>query len=123
MEDNTLVQTSFSATINAPIEKVDIPTWSFGLSESEYQSCSPAHVSAGATNAPDSAYVHQCRSTRPKPQGAAHPLVYFLAPTIGMLAAAAVFLRAGHGARPYCAKLHHAKNKRCIFHHGSCESQ
>ena len=77
MEDNTLVQTSFSATINAPIEKVDIPTWSFGLSESEYQSCSPAHVSAGATNAPDSAYVHQCRSTRPKPQGAAHPLDLF----------------------------------------------
>ena len=49
--------------------------------------------------------------------------IYFLAPTIGMLAAAAVFLRAGHGVRPYCAKLHHANNKRCIFHHGSCESQ
>jgi hypothetical protein len=28
MEDNTLVQSSFSATINAPIEKVDIPSWS-----------------------------------------------------------------------------------------------
>ena len=26
MEDNTLVQSSFSATINAPIEKVDIPS-------------------------------------------------------------------------------------------------
>ena len=49
--------------------------------------------------------------------------IYFIAPTIGMLAAAAVFLRAGHGARPYCAKLHHANNKRCIFHHGSCEGQ
>jgi len=53
MEDNTLVKTSFSATIHAPIEYVDIPTWCFGLSESEYQSCSPAHVSAGATTAPD----------------------------------------------------------------------
>jgi hypothetical protein len=53
MEDNTLVQSSFSATIHAPIEKVDIPAWCFGLSESEYQSCSPAHVSAGATTAPD----------------------------------------------------------------------
>ena len=53
MEDNTLVQSSFTATLNAPIEKVDIPSWCFGLSESEYQSCSPAHVSAGATMAPD----------------------------------------------------------------------
>jgi hypothetical protein len=53
MEDNTLVQSSFSTTIHAPIEKVDIPTWCFGLSESEYQSCSPAHVSAGVTTAPN----------------------------------------------------------------------
>jgi hypothetical protein len=53
MEDNTLVRSRFSATIHAPIEDVDIPTWCFGLSESEYQSCSPAHVSAGATTAPD----------------------------------------------------------------------
>jgi hypothetical protein len=53
MEDNTLVQSSFSATIHAPIEKVNIPAWCFGLSESEYQSCSPAHVSAGVTTAPD----------------------------------------------------------------------
>jgi len=53
MEDNTLVQSSFSAMIHAPMEKVDIPAWCFGLSESEYQSCSPAHVSAGVTTAPD----------------------------------------------------------------------
>ena len=53
MEDNTLVQSSFSATINAPMEKVDIPSWCFTLPESEYQSCSPAHVSAGSTTAPD----------------------------------------------------------------------
>jgi hypothetical protein len=53
MEDNTLVQSSLSATINAPIEKVDIPSWCFTLPESEYQSCSPAHCSAGATTAPD----------------------------------------------------------------------
>ena len=26
MEDNTLVESSFSATINAPIEQVDIPS-------------------------------------------------------------------------------------------------
>jgi hypothetical protein len=53
MEDNTLVQSSFSATINAPMEKVDIPSWCFALPESEYQACSPAHCSAGATTAPD----------------------------------------------------------------------
>jgi len=40
MEDNTLVESSFSATINAPIEQVDIPSWCFSLPESEYQACS-----------------------------------------------------------------------------------
>jgi aquaporin Z len=44
--------------------------------------------------------------------------IYFLAPTLGMLAAAEVFLRVRRGKPPYCAKLHHASNKRCIFHHG-----
>ena len=53
MEDNELVKSSFSATINAPIEKVDIPSWCFTLPESEYQWCSPAHCSAGATTSPD----------------------------------------------------------------------
>jgi aquaporin Z len=43
--------------------------------------------------------------------------IYFIAPTVGMLAAAAVFRRARHAAPPYCAKLHHANNKRCIFRH------
>ena len=33
MEDNTLVKSSFSATIQVPIENVDIPAWCFGLSE------------------------------------------------------------------------------------------
>jgi aquaporin Z len=45
--------------------------------------------------------------------------IYFIAPTVGMLAAAAAFLRTRHGKPPYCAKLHHANHKRCIFHHGS----
>jgi len=44
---------SFSATINASVEKMGIPSWCFTLPESEYQSCSPAHCSAGATTAPD----------------------------------------------------------------------
>jgi hypothetical protein len=53
MEDNTLVKSSFSATINAPIESVDIPSWCFTLPESEYQSASPAHNACGATTTPD----------------------------------------------------------------------
>ena len=53
MEDNTLVKSSFSATIQVPIENVDIPAWCFGMSESEYQACSPAHVSAAVTATPD----------------------------------------------------------------------
>lgn len=53
MESNTLVESSFSAMINAPFEKVDIPSWFFALPQAEYQSCSPAHSSAGASTAPD----------------------------------------------------------------------
>lgn len=44
--------------------------------------------------------------------------IYFIAPTLSMLAATEVFVRARGGAPPFCAKLHHANNKRCIFHHG-----
>jgi aquaporin Z len=43
--------------------------------------------------------------------------IYFTAPMFGMLVAAEVFLRGSGGVAPYCAKLHHANNKRCIFHH------
>ena len=43
--------------------------------------------------------------------------IYFIAPTLGMFCAAEVFLRVRGSAAPYCAKLHHANNKRCIFHH------
>jgi hypothetical protein len=53
MEDHRLVQSSFSATIKAPIKKVDIPFSCFTLPESEYQACSQAHYSAGATTDPD----------------------------------------------------------------------
>jgi aquaporin Z len=41
--------------------------------------------------------------------------VYFLAPTIGMLVAAELFLWVRGGIGQYCAKLHHANDKRCIF--------
>lgn len=44
-----IVDSSFTALINAPIEKINIPEWAFNLSEKEYQECSPAHVSAAKT--------------------------------------------------------------------------
>jgi hypothetical protein len=47
--------------------------------------------------------------------------IYFIAPSMGMLAAGEVFLRVRRGAAPYCAKLHHANNERCIFHHSQHE--
>lgn len=53
MNDTEIVDSSFSATINAPIDKVDIPAWCFSLPEKEYQGCSPAHIAAGFTTAPD----------------------------------------------------------------------
>lgn len=53
MKDNQIVDSSFTAIINAPIDRIDIPEWCFNLPETEYQGCSPAHVSAGFTTAPD----------------------------------------------------------------------
>ncbi len=43
--------------------------------------------------------------------------IYFLAPPLGMLAAAAVYRALG--SRIACAKYHHQNTKRCIF----CEYQ
>lgn len=48
--------------------------------------------------------------------------LYFAAPTLGMLIAAEVFLSARDGVRPFCAKLHHANDTRCIFRHGRASS-
>jgi hypothetical protein len=53
LNEHQIVDSSFTAIINAPIDKVDIPEWCFGLSEQEYQGCSPAHIAAGFTTAPD----------------------------------------------------------------------
>lgn len=44
-----IVDSSFTAIIHAPIGKINIPEWAFNLSESDYQSCSPAHISAAKT--------------------------------------------------------------------------
>jgi len=53
MEEHVIVESSFTAIINAPIEKIDIPAWCFSLPDEEYQGCSPAHFAAGATTARD----------------------------------------------------------------------
>jgi aquaporin Z len=43
--------------------------------------------------------------------------LYFLAPPLGMLLAAEVYLR-GRRRPVYCCKLHHDNDRRCIFHCG-----
>lgn len=43
--------------------------------------------------------------------------IYFVAPSLGMLAASESFLKMCNRIPPVCAKLHHANNKRCIFLH------
>lgn len=53
MSDHQIVDSSFTAVINAPVDKIDIPAWCFGLPEQEYQGCSPAHIAAGYTTAAD----------------------------------------------------------------------
>jgi hypothetical protein len=53
MTEQSIVDSSFTAIINAPIDKVDLPDWAFTLPDQEYQGCSPAHVAAGFTTAPD----------------------------------------------------------------------
>src|SRR5277367_3324372 len=49
MEEHGIVDSSFSATINAPLEQVDILPWCFSLPDDEYQGCSPPHFGAGST--------------------------------------------------------------------------
>jgi hypothetical protein len=53
MDEHVIVDSSFSAIINAPIERIDIPAWCFSLPDDEYQGCSPAHYAAGSTTARD----------------------------------------------------------------------
>ena len=56
--------------INAPIGDIDIPSCCFALPESEYQSCSPAHCSTGATTSSDGRRMSdKCRNTRRKSDG------------------------------------------------------
>jgi len=53
MNGDQIVDSSFTAIINAPIDKIDLPAWCFGLPDEEYRACSPAHIAAGFTTAPN----------------------------------------------------------------------
>jgi hypothetical protein len=53
MSEHEIVDSSFTAIVNVPIEKIDLPAWVFALPDKEYQGCSPAHVAAGFTTTPD----------------------------------------------------------------------
>ena len=41
LDDHQIVDSSFTAIINAPIDKIDLAKWVFALPEHEYQGCSP----------------------------------------------------------------------------------
>ncbi len=47
-----LAESECKATINAPIEKLDLTNWVFTLADDEYQRCAKAHVAAGASTDP-----------------------------------------------------------------------
>jgi hypothetical protein len=51
--DYTLSQSTVTAPIHAPIEKVNIADWVLHLPDAEYQCCSTAHLAAGATTTDD----------------------------------------------------------------------
>jgi putative intracellular protease/amidase len=52
-DDRTLSLSTVTATINLPIEKVNIAAWLFHLPDAEYQRCAQAHIAAGSSTADD----------------------------------------------------------------------
>src|SRR5271155_2402286 len=48
-DDRTLSQSTVTATIQAPIEKVNLADWLLHLSDAEYQRCSTAHIAGGSS--------------------------------------------------------------------------
>ncbi|WP_263410902.1 hypothetical protein [Terriglobus tenax] len=54
MSDNrSLSNSTVTAIMNVPIEKVNIADWLFTLPDAEYQRCSTAHIAAGTTTTDD----------------------------------------------------------------------
>src|ERR1700683_3694772 len=52
-DDRTLSLSTVTATIHAPIEKVNIADWLLHLPDAEYQRCAQAHIAAGSSTADD----------------------------------------------------------------------
>jgi hypothetical protein len=52
-DDRTLSLSTVSATIHAPIEKVNIADWLLNLSDGEYRRCSQAHIAGGSSTSDD----------------------------------------------------------------------
>lgn len=51
--DRSLSNSTVTAIMHVPIEKVNIADWLFTLPDAEYQRCSHAHIAAGTTNTDD----------------------------------------------------------------------
>src|ERR1700748_783465 len=52
-DDRTLSLSTVTATMNVPLEKVNIAEWLLTLPDREYQRCSSAHIAAGSTSTDD----------------------------------------------------------------------
>src|ERR1700723_3472668 len=52
-DDRTLSQSTVTATIQAPIGKVNIADWLLHLPDAEYQRCSTAHIAGGSSTSDD----------------------------------------------------------------------
>ena len=53
LNDYTLSLSTVTATIHAPLEKVNIAAWVLHLPDAEYQRCSTAHIAAGSSATDD----------------------------------------------------------------------
>ena len=53
----TLAEFIFTATINAPIEKIYLPAWIFGLADDEYQRCHEGMHAVYEVNGPQFAHA------------------------------------------------------------------
>jgi hypothetical protein len=61
LTDMVLVETEKTATIHAPVERVDIADWLLHLPDAEYQRCAPRITSPPEQQRPTTA--SRCRST------------------------------------------------------------
>jgi putative intracellular protease/amidase len=52
-DDRTLSLSTVTATIHAPIEKLNIADWLLHLPDAEYQRCAQAHIAAGSSTTDD----------------------------------------------------------------------